>query len=76
MEQEQKTNGAFVGLAIIVIILIIGGFYIWKQKENIEQTNQTQTGAITAQDAAVLDALGNDPNNSDASTNVDVSNVK
>lgn len=30
MEPEKKSNGALVGLIIIVIILVVGGFYLWK----------------------------------------------
>ena len=32
MEQEEikKSNGAFIGSIIIIIILIIGGIYIWQ----------------------------------------------
>jgi uncharacterized protein YneF (UPF0154 family) len=30
MENEKKSEGAFLGLVIIIIILIIGGIYIWR----------------------------------------------
>mgnify|MGYP001570673623 CR=1 FL=1 len=29
MESEEKSNGALVGSFIIIIILIIGGIYVW-----------------------------------------------
>lgn len=32
MEEEKKPNGAFLGLVIIIIILIIGGIYVWQSK--------------------------------------------
>ncbi|MCE9548933.1 hypothetical protein K8Q98_00835 [Candidatus Nomurabacteria bacterium] len=30
MVPEQKSNGALIGSMIIIIILIIGGIYLWK----------------------------------------------
>lgn len=37
MEPEKKSNGALVGSIIIIVILIIGGIYLWqnsiKEKE-------------------------------------------
>jgi hypothetical protein len=32
MEPEQKSNGALVGSIIIIIILIIGGIYMWQNR--------------------------------------------
>lgn len=31
-EEKEKPNGAFLGLVIIIIILIIGGIYVWQSK--------------------------------------------
>lgn len=36
MEPEQKPNGALVGLIIIIVILIIGGVYLWKKNTKSE----------------------------------------
>ena len=33
MEIEKKSNGALVGLVVIIIILIVGGIYIWQSRE-------------------------------------------
>ena len=30
MDPEKKSNGALIGSIIIIIILIIGGIYLWK----------------------------------------------
>lgn len=38
MEPENKTNGALIGSVIIVIILIIGGVYLFK-KSAVNQTS-------------------------------------
>jgi hypothetical protein len=32
MENDKKTNGATLGLVVIIIILVIGGIYIWHSK--------------------------------------------
>ena len=32
MEPEKKSNGALVGSIIIILILVIGGIYIWQSK--------------------------------------------
>lgn len=49
METEKKTDGAFFGLVVIIIILIVGGIYIWKSK--VKQLEQ-----LKLQNAAVLNA--------------------
>ncbi len=33
MEPEQKSNGALVGLIVIITILILGGVYLWNQNQ-------------------------------------------
>lgn len=30
MEPEQKSNGALIGSIVIIVILIIGGIFLWK----------------------------------------------
>jgi len=32
MEPQQKSNGALIGSIIIIIILIIGGVYMWQNR--------------------------------------------
>ena len=67
MEPEKKSNGAFVGLVIIIIILVIGGIYIWQSSQK-EKT-------VTNQDAAVLDSLQLDAETTDTDTGVDVNTI-
>ena len=31
MEPEKKSNGALVGSIIIIILLVIGGLYLWQK---------------------------------------------
>ena len=32
MEPEQKSNGALIGSIIIIVILVLGGVYLWQNK--------------------------------------------
>jgi heme/copper-type cytochrome/quinol oxidase subunit 4 len=44
MESEKKSNGALVGSIIIIIILVIGGIYMWQSKIKSDlNKKQTQT---------------------------------
>lgn len=78
MEPEKKSNGAFIGLIIIIIILIAGGIYIWMSNKKAAeklQAEQAQYEAANNQDAAALNALEADVTGADASTGVDVNAV-
>lgn len=63
MEPEQKSNGALIGLIVIVIILIIGGIYLWKTslKENAVPAPVNSTVG-SADNSANLEASVNDIN--------------
>ncbi len=75
MEPEQKSNGAFIGLVIIIIVLIAGGIYIWQSNKAALEKTQSESTAITTADSRELDALELDANAVDTSTGVDVSGV-
>ncbi len=76
MEPEQKSNGAFIGLIIIIIILSVGGIYIWQSnKKAPEPIQNSQTGSLTNQDVAALETLQKDSNATDTSTSVDAGAV-
>lgn len=79
MEPETKSNGAFVGLVIIIIILVLGGIYVWRSnKNNLEKIKQTriQAEAVTSQDSAALDALEQDLKTTDTDTGVNTNSVQ
>ena len=66
MEPEKKTNGALVGLIIIVIILIVGGIYVWQTKnKGVTDGTDTNTQAVTPEDSSELDTLEQDLNTVD-----------
>ncbi|MES3032033.1 MAG: hypothetical protein V4699_02195 [Patescibacteria group bacterium] len=78
MEPEQKSNGALVGLVVIIILLVVGGIYIWlsnkKAQEELQNT-QTQLETLTEQDAAALDALDQESGTTETDVGVDVNTV-
>ena len=75
MEPEKKSNGALVGLIIIVIILVIGGIYMYQMKsEEMEKVN-TETESVNPGDSAELNTLDAELNATDTSTGVDVETV-
>ena len=75
MEPEKKANGAIVGLVIIVVILVIGGIYMWQvNKEKMEGAAPYQSGNTTSQDSE-LNSLESDLNSTNTSTGVDASTV-
>ena len=80
MEPEKKSNGALIGSIIIIIILLVGGIYIWQSKvknlpikntENTVQTNETTTADLND-----LNTLDQDLNTTDTNTGVDVSSIQ
>lgn len=77
MEPEKKSNGALVGLVVIIVILVVGGIYIWlsNQKAVESQNSQTQSENVTNQDAAALNALEQDITTTDTNVGVDASTV-
>lgn len=78
MEPEKKSNGAFVGLVIIIIILIIGGIYVWQSNQDTEQKVPTQpANAITTEkeDAAELNSLEADLETTNTETGVDAGTI-
>lgn len=40
---DEKSTGSIVGIIIIVIVLILGGFYFWGQKIDKEATIDEET---------------------------------
>ena len=76
MEPEKKSNGALVGLIVIIIILIIGGIYIWlsNQKAVELQNSQTESQGVTDQDSAELNTLEQDLDTTDIDVGANVIN--
>ncbi len=78
MEPEKKSNGALVGLVVIIIILILGGVYMWRVNKNNtgDVNNIYNTSPVTDKDALDLNSLEADLESADTSTGVDVNKVE
>jgi len=76
MEPEKKSNGAMVGLVIIIIILILGGLYMWKanSSKNVELDGTGNT-TVTESDTNELGSLEADLQQADVNTGVDLNTV-
>lgn len=75
MEPEKKSNGAFIGSIIIIIILIIGGIYIWQAKMKTALEKKAQIESEIQMQANELDALEQDINAVDINVGVDASKI-
>lgn len=69
MEPEKKSNGALLGLIFVLIILIIGGIYMWQVNknsvENVEEIPAPTETTVTTEDSADLDTLDKDLDTAD-----------
>jgi flagellar basal body-associated protein FliL len=54
MEPEKKSNGALIGTIVVIIILILGGLYIWMSKSKVEPIPENITA--NEQEAASIEA--------------------
>lgn len=75
MEEDTKTNGAFVGLVIIILILVIGGIYVWQMKIKEIARIKAQNEAQMAEQANIISALEQDIENIDTDIGVDANTV-
>jgi len=79
MEPEKKSNGALVGLIIIILILVIGGIYFWqKSKDTVgnSTTPQSQTANVVNEDSAELNKLEAEINTTSTNTEVDATTIQ
>jgi len=78
MEINTKSNGAIVGLVIIIIVLLIGGIYTWKSQLGNNEGNQQIFAPITIEDEAELDALLEDLGTTESApeAEIDIENLE
>lgn len=72
MELEKKSSGAMIGLVIIIILLIVGGVYVWQTNKSALAPGET----ITTEDSTELNTLEADLQTIDTNIGVDVNEVK
>lgn len=53
MENDKKSNGAFIGAIIVIILIVIGAIYMWNKKE---ETVESPVQNEVSEDATVLNA--------------------
>ena len=75
MGPEKKSNGAVIGLVIIVVILVLGGIYIWVSNKNAADVAPVQSQNVTDEDSAALDALEQELNGTNTEVDVDANAV-
>ncbi len=75
MEPEKKSNGAFIGVIVIIVILIVGGIYIWQSNQETKELQRSQAEALSQEDAAALNALEADGASADSNVDVDANNI-
>lgn len=54
---DKKSNGATIGAIIVIIILVLGGLYMWKNKEQNLNLPENEVGSENRdQSSAVINA--------------------
>ena len=80
METEKKSHGALIGSIIIIVILLIGGVYIWQSKMKNAIKEKTQQEQSANAEAAITDnelnTLEQDINSIDTAVDVDIDKVQ
>lgn len=68
MEPEKKSNGALIGSIIIIIILIVGGIYVWQSKveEPSLPEGTLQGEVVSSTDEDELNSLEMEVNSADS----------
>jgi hypothetical protein len=70
MEPTKKSNGALIGAIVIILILILGGWYVWQSKV---ETPATGDETLTEENDE-LNTLENDLNTADTDIEANVIN--
>jgi len=82
---EKKSNGALIGSIIVILLLIMGGVYVWMTKmespEVMEEQNTTETNTGSDEGAAAIKAYDElntleQDLNSDTQVGVDVETIQ
>lgn len=78
MEPEKKSHGALIGSIIVIIILVIGGLYIWQSnvKNTTNKPPETPTPIDTVSTTDELNTLEQDINSTNTDVGVDVNSVQ
>ncbi|MFZ3011646.1 MAG: hypothetical protein WA060_01450 [Minisyncoccia bacterium] len=73
MEPEKKSNGALIGLIIIILLLVVGGIYVWQSNRD---ALQEESPVVTEEDSTELETLEASLETTDTNIGVDVNEVE
>lgn len=80
---DKKSNGAFIGAVIVIIILVLGGLYVWKNQKIENTLPQNEIGNENLdQSSAVINAYNElvifeeDLGNTDTNAEVNVDTLQ
>jgi len=74
MEPEKKSNGALIGLIIIIFLLVVGGIYVWQS--NKDALEKTPTPVVTEEDSNELNTLEASLETTDTNIGANVNEVE
>ncbi len=63
MEPEKKSNGALIGSIVILVLLLLGGVYVWQSEAKKARENREEQ--VSPEDQAELDQVEKDLNSAD-----------
>ncbi len=72
METEKKSNGAMIGLIIIIILLLVGGIYVWQTNKKALVSNEV----VGTEDSSELDTLDSNLQTTDIDIGVDLETIE
>lgn len=77
MEPEKKSYGALIGSIVIIVILIIGGIYVWQSRvKDIQMKKELQAEAINTMTSDELNKLEQEINTTDTNIGIDLKSLK
>ena len=54
MENDKKSNGAFIGAVVVIILIVVGAIYMWNKKS--EPVESPVENNEVSEDATVINA--------------------
>lgn len=78
MEPEKKSNGGLFGTIIIIIILVLGGLYMWQSKVNstLPENEMESESVTTSNEDAELTAIEGELEGAETNVGVDVETLE
>jgi len=74
MDPEKKSSGALIGSIIIIVILVLGGIYVWRSKMDSLPEGTLEDEVVNPSDEEELNSFEEDLN--DVDTNIEASVIE